>query len=210
MALSAEITKATQKVKEAMSRMNKNELAFCIVNLEAMCASDLECVGRETLKMKAGKDSYMCTGKIICLVSYEEGDADNMDITSTKNKINILLNINQSLYSSVYAGYVGYSLTGRQNVCRDNWGTSHPELLDGLFHYLSNDAKCDTSGGTQPIDENDDANYIYMNSYRELTPFKTIDEVIKRFYDLMRGRGLLLDEEDEDLGAMADTAGIEW
>jgi hypothetical protein len=208
---SVDVNKGIQKVKEAMSRMNKNGHVFCFVNLEALSKSELFSIGEATLKMKAGKDSYMCTGKVICLVSYEECDGDTVsDISTTNNRVNILLNINQSLYGSVYAGYVGYSLEGRQNVMRDTFGTCHPELLDGLFHYLSNDAVCSTSGGKTPVDDNDNTNYIYMNSYKDITPFKTVDEVMKRFYDLMRARGLLLDDEEEDMGALADVAGIEW
>lgn len=225
---SSDINKATQKVKESLSRMNKNGLIFSIVNLEAMSSSNLYDVGIATLKMKAGKDSYMCTGKIICLVSYEENDIVNTettentettditattsvtDITTTKNRINILINISQELYSSIHAGYVGCSLEGKKNVTHDPFGTDHPELLNGLFNYLSNDAKCGDIHGQTPKDENDNTNYIYMNSYYDMTPFKSIDDVIKRFYDLMRQRGLLIDEEDDDLGAMAEASGIEW
>ena len=222
MSSSAEITKATQKVKEAMSRMNKNGLAFCIVNLEAMEYTDLMTIIKSTLDFKSGKDSYMCDGKLICLVSYEENDKmrevlpdsehevviiDPTIKDVTENRINIAINIADELFLSEHAGYVGYGSLDRNG--------NDPELpmiqLDGFISYLSAFKECvDALPTAYENNPSRSMQTLMTYAFVDETPFKTIDEVIKRFYDLMRERGLLLDEEEEDLGAMADAAGIEW
>jgi hypothetical protein len=220
---SSELNKATQKVKEAMSRMNKNELAFCIVNLEAMSYTDLKTVTKATMDFKAGKDTYMCDGKFICLVSYEENDKTNdvpedadsenniiIDPTIkdvTANRINIAINIADELYQSSHAGYVGYGSLDRNG--------NDPEMvyaqIDGLITYLSAFKECtDVSYDSYNYQPQRSMQTLTTHAFVDECPFKTIDEVIKRFYDLMRCRGLLLDEDEEDLGAMADAAGIEW
>jgi hypothetical protein len=219
----SDLNKATQKVKEAMSRMNKNELTFCIVNLEAMSYTDLKTVIKSTLDFKSGKDSYMCNGKVICLVSYEENDKTNdvpedddsennviIDPTIkdvTANRINIAINIADELYQSEHAGYVGYGSLDRNG--------NDPEMtyaqIDGLITYLAAFKECtDVAYDCYNYQHPHGMHTFTTHAFVDETPFKTIDEVIKRFYDLMRKRGLLIDDEEEDLGAMADAAGIEW
>ena len=228
---SANVTKGIQKVKEAMSRMNKNGLAFCFVNLEAMSYLDLQSVTKATVDFKAGKDTYMCDGKFICLVSYEENDKvqdekSNVDDSEeqviyeivdesannikevTENRINIAINIASELYESEHAGYVGYG-----SLDRNGNDIEHPSIqLAGLISYLSDFKECgdvDSAGGyNYPHPRCNQMTMIH--SFVDECPFKTVDEVMKRFYDLMRTRGLLIDDEEEDMGAIADAAGIEW
>jgi hypothetical protein len=232
---SSDLNKATQKVKEAMSRMNKNELAFCIVNLEALSYTDLKAVAKATMDFKAGKDTYMCDGKFICLVSYEENDKINdipedadsennviIDPTIkdvTANRINIAINIADELYQSSHAGYVGYGSLDRNG--------NDPEMvyaqIDGLITYLSAFKECTdvsydsynyqtprSSVGVYDKSAHHGMQTLTAHVFVDECPFKTIDEVMNRFYDLMRERGLLIDDEEEDMGAIADAAGIEW
>lgn len=220
---SSDLNKATQKVKEAMSRMNKNGLAFCIVNLEAMGYLELQTVAKATMDFKAGKDTYMCDGKFICLVSYEENDKINaipedadsennviIDPTIkdvTANRINIAINIADELYQSSHAGYVGYGSLDRNG--------NDPEMafaqIDGLITYLSAFKECtDVSYDSYNYQTPRSMQTLKAHAFVDECPFKTIDEVMKRFYDLMRERGLLIDDEEEDMGAIADAAGIEW
>lgn len=222
-----DVNKGIQKVKEAMSRMNKNGLVFCFVNLEAMDYMDLQAVAKAAMEFKSGKDTYMCDGKFICLVSYKKNDKvldenieDDSEYTHepsnpehgveevTDNRLNIAINIATELYQSEHAGYVGYG-----SLDRDGNDIEHPAIqLGGLISYLSAFKECadvDSAGGyNYPHPRSSQMTMIH--SFVDEWPFKTVDEVMKRFYDLMRARGLLLDEEDEDMGAIADAAGIEW
>ena len=223
----ADVNKGIQKVKEAMSRMNKNGLVFCFVNLEAMRYLDLQEVAKAAMEFKSGKDTYMCDGKFICLVSYEENDKaqgangeDDSEYTYepsnpahgveevTENRINIAINIATELYQSEHAGYVGYG-----SLDRDGNDIEHPSIqLAGLISYLSAFKECADVGsaGGYNYPHPRSSQMTMIHSFVDECPFKTVDEAMKRFYDLMRARGLLLDEEDEDMGAIADAAGIEW
>jgi flagellar motor switch protein FliG len=81
--------------------------------------------------------------------------------------------------------------------------------LYGLgFHLMGTQSYASVSVG--PDDQIPGQWHFNMKTIHA-SPFKEADEVMKRFYDLMRARGFLKDESDEeDMGSLADSAGIEW
>lgn len=199
---STEINKLSQKVKESLSRSIKNELSFCFVNLGELKYDMLDAVSIAATGFKSGKDSYMSAGKFICMVSYEEYDGE-----TDKNRLNIALILERDLYSGSGAGKVGYG------SILDNPPYGNPKhpasQINGLVYYLINGL---TTSGNSSVRLNlpTPGQELFNYSYIAPQPFKEVDGVMKRFYDIMRERGFLVDEEEEDMGALADAAGLEW
>lgn len=221
-----DFNKATQKVKEAMSRMNKNGLCFCFINLESMPFADLCKVAESSLNIKSGKDSYLCSGKFVCFVSYEENDilTDEQENSSSKatdnpenkvsqnvtnNRLNISINVPDSYYDFNTDFWIGHGEGGKSNP---NYilGPNHPtNKLAGMVSMLSGGRKIDYSYAF--VNEPYMGQTIHNYSCIEKEPFKAIDSVMKAFYDHMRFRKYYIDdEEEEDMGAIAEANGIEW
>ncbi len=226
-----DLNKSIQKVKEAINRVNKNNIDICFVNLESLQYNDLCKVADASLTFKSGKDKYMCSDKIICMVSYEE--SDNFDDSDdgcpsredpslqaldshpkgqmTKNRINIAMNITDKFYERSWNGgpfiLTGHGASGKSIAPFCNMDGTEPPNIDkirNLFILLSN--------GRRPVNSGGNGQELWHCSYVEEQPFKAVDAVMQQFYALMRATGFLIDEEDDepDMGALADAVGIEW
>jgi hypothetical protein len=199
-------TKLGQKLTESMSRMHKNAMQFCFVNQESASYPVTRVVADKSFTIKRGPNVYSCTDRIIGMVSYFEDPEDPM-----RSYITLCLNVPGALLHES-AGGIGYkSCVNLRTLHFQN--DSDPDNtkynLYGLgFHLMGTQTFASVSVG-----QDDQLRGQWHFSMKALhpSPFKEADEVMKRFYDLMRARGFLKDEsEDEDMGSLADSAGIEW
>ncbi len=200
-------TKLGQKLTEAMSRMHKNTMQFCFLNLESATYAVTRVVADKSFSIKRGPSVYSCTNRIIGMVSYFEDPEDQ-----SKSYITLCLNVPGSLLHESKTGGIGYrSCVNLQTLHFQN--DKDPDEtkynLYGLgFHLMGTQSYTQVSVG--PDDEVPGQWHFSMKTLNP-SPFKEADEVMKRFYDLMRARGFLKDESDEeDMGSLADNAGIEW
>ena len=199
-------TKLGQKLTEAMSRMHKNAMSFCFTNLESATYPVTRVVADKSFTIKRGLNVYSCTDRIIGMVSYFEDPED-----TARSYIALCLNVPGALLHES-AGGIGYkSCVNLRTLHFQN--DSDPDdakyNLYGLgFHLMGTQTFASVSVG--PDDQLPGQWHFSMKTLHP-SPFKEADEVMKRFYDLMRARGYLKDEsEDEDMGSLADSAGIEW
>lgn len=198
-------TKLGQKLTEAMSRMHKNNMPFCFVNMESATYPVTRVVADKSFTLKRGPSVYSCTDRIIGMVSYYEDPEDQ-----SKSYITLCLNVPWSLLNE-YGG-IGYKSCVNLQKLHFHLDIDPDEAkynLYGLgFHLMRTQTFASVSVG--PDDEVPGQWHFSMKTLHT-SPFKEADEVMKRFYDLMRARGFLKDESDEeDMGSMADSAGIEW
>jgi hypothetical protein len=200
-------TKLGQKLTESMSRMHKNAMQFCFVNLESATYPVTRVVADKSFTLKRGPATYSCTDRIIGMVSYYE---DPVDLE--KSYITLCLNVPGSLlHESANSGIGMKSIVNLKTLHFQN--DKDPDdtkyNLYGLgYHLMGTQIFASVSVG--PDDEVPGQWHFSMKTLHP-SPFKEADEVMKRFYDLMRARGFLKDESDEeDMGLMADSAGIEW
>ena len=205
MSTEAQYHKHSQKIKEAMSRMIKNNLQFCMVNLENMSYDTTKWVGKYIPTYKSGKDSYMYTGRICAIISYHE-DPEIADAIS--GDISLGMKESNPSYCSVVLYVPSATLNATGNL---HLGFTEGQTLDNaandLIKYLSGDYP--TTEFTMTFDVSDSVTISARIDCNE--SFKNVDVITKKYYDLMRARGFLVDEEDdEDLGALAAAGGIEW
>lgn len=201
------VTKLGQKLTEAMSRMHKNAMPFCFVNLEMTTYTITRHVGDKSFTLKRGPAIYSCTDRIIGLVSYYE-DPDDAE----KSYLTLYLNVPGKLLVEQHGG-IGYqSVVDMTSIVFNNDDVQEDDTtlnLYGLGFYLMDTQEFGL------ISLGKDTNipsqwHFTMKSYHP-SPFKQVDDIMKRFYDHMRARGFLADDsEDEDMGVLADNAGIEW
>ena len=201
------VTKLGQKLTEVMSRMHKNNMPFCFVNLESATYSITRIVADKSFTIKRGPSVYSCTDRIIGMVSYSEDPED-----LSKSYITLCLNVPGSLLHESSTGGIGYKSCVNLRTLQFQNDKDPDETkynLYGLgFHLMGTQTFASVSVG--PDDELPGHWHLSMKILHT-SPVKEADEVMKRFYDLMRTRGFLKDESDEeDMGSMADSAGIEW
>jgi len=200
-------TKLGQKLTESMSRMHKNNMQFCFVNLESATYPITRVVADKSFSIKRGPTVYSCTDRIIGMVSYYEDPEDQ-----SKSYITLCLNVPGSLLHESATGGIGYKSCVNFKTLHfqnDKDPDDTKYNLYGLgYHLMGTQIFASVSVG--PDDEVSGQWHFSMKTLHA-SPFKDADEVMKRFYDLMRARGFLKDESDEeDMGTLADSAGIEW
>ncbi len=219
---------STQKVKEAMTKMVKNNYPFCCISLGQLSFSDLQKIAIATYDFKSGKDSFMCTNKLTVLVSYEGfGDVaasseempDSMPAVAADEAaakpakcLNIAINANINALSAEDDDFYGYASLAPEPE-------DDPDSFGGMLNMLQ--GKPPTAAGGIGSQVNGLFNYLLDNKGREYdigstvgkhadqlvyyasieheNPFKAIDEVTDRFFKLMRVRKLMPAEDEEEI-----------
>ena len=214
--------KTTQKVKEAISRMVKSDMRCVSVILDPEQTSPDELMNTTVARMlhlaasfKSGKTEYMCDGgRVVLLVNYWEPTAElppntNADETESPEVNSGDCDTIQMQMQSVIIGVILAPTV-------HNSFTSDPIPVKTLLDTLS---PVDTPHGAITIEfpVAETINSVYkqpvllgVRRIQSDTAFKEVDQVVQRFYEYMRQVGLIQDEPEDDMGALADAAGIEW
>jgi hypothetical protein len=216
--------KTTQKVKEAISRMVKSDMRCVSVILDPEQTSPDELMHTTVARMlplttafKSGKTEYMCDGgRVVLLVNYWEPTAELPTNTNAEEKELPEVNSGNcnTMQMQMQMQYVIIGVIIAPTV-HDSF-TSDPIPVKNLLDTLS---PVDTPHGAITIEfpVAETINSVYkqpvllgVRRIQSYTAFKEVDQVVQRFYEYMRQIGLIQDEPEEDMGALADAAGIEW
>jgi hypothetical protein len=210
--------KITQKVKETISRMNKNEMKCGTVILDPEQTEPVKLMNTTIARIlphvaafKSGKTEYMCDGgRVILLVNYFEPATD---LTTDPLPDNGSVSDSTIIQQPQQFIIVGVILAP----------TLHPEFaltqspIQTILDVVSGPINSINGALTVefPIDEK--VGQSYKNPVQlgvRLIPvaaaFKETDQVVQRFYEYMRQLEIIQDEPEEDMGALADAAGFEW
>lgn len=199
--------KTTQKVKETISRMVKSDQRCATVILEPETSEPTELLNTTIARMlplttgfKSGKTEYMCDGgRVVLLVNYWEPptstDQDQPDTQQNPGQQYIIIGtiVSADLHSELATHSVQTIL---DVVSPTNTQDSATTIEFPVAEQVNQAYKQPVQLGVRvvPVD----------------AAFKETDQVVQRFYEYMRRLGLIQDEPDEDMGALADAAGIEW
>lgn len=199
--------KTTQKVKETISRMIKSDMRCASVILEPETCEPTELCNTTIARMlplaaafKSGKTEYMCDGgRVVLLVNYWEPKSEDVNDAEVTNS-----HVNDKQY--VIIGVIMSPMVHKSL-------TSDPESLKTMLDVLT------PMGHDEELflQVSDTINSAYKNPVQlgvrlvgHGSAFKETDQVVQRFYEYMRRLSLIQDEAEEDMGALADAAGIEW
>jgi len=200
--------KTTQKVKESISRMVKSDQRCASVILDPEVCEPTELLNTTVARMlpqavefKSGKTEYMCDGgRVVLLVNYwepsfAEQEQEQQDAAPNLGQQYIIIGVLVS--AAVHSELSEHPVQTILDV------VSPPEALNG------------TTTIEFPVGEQ--LNQAYKQAIQlgvRVVPvdaaFKISDQVVQRFYEYMRRLGLIIDEPEEDMGALAASCGIEW
>ena len=207
--------KTTQKVKETISRMVKSDMHCASVILEPEQTQPVELMNTTIARMlplaaafKSGKTDpniFLCDGgRVVLLVNYYEPIATD----STESPVETPVEDSSAMQSVIIGVIIAPSV--HNSFASDT--ASVMSILDVL-------APIGQQGGALTIEF--PVAEIVNTAYKQPVllgvrripsdaAFKEVDQVVQRFYEYMRRLGLIQDEAEEDMGALADAAGIEW
>ena len=202
--------KTTQKVKETISRMIKSDMRCASVILEPESCEPTELMNTTIARMlplaasfKSGKTDtniYLCDGgRVVLLVNYWEptttAEDASADVTPNLGQQYVVIGV--ILAPTVHSQF---SVNGIQTILDV---VSGPNKTEGALTMEFPVAEQVIQTYRQPVQ-------LGVRLVPVSTSFKETDQVVQRFYEYMRQLGLIQDEPDEDMGALADAAGIEW
>lgn len=212
--------KITQKVKETISRMNKNEMKCGTVILDPEQTEPVELMNTTIARIlplaaafKSGKTEYMCDGgRVVLLVNYFEPATD----LATDPLTTPLADYGSDSDSTIVQQPQQFIIVG---VILSP--TLHPEFeqspIQTILDVVSGPGNTANGALTLefPIDEKVGQSYknpvhLGVRLIPVAAAFKETDQVVQRFYEYMRQLGIIQDEPEEDMGALADAAGFEW
>jgi len=198
--------KTTQKVKETISRMIKSDMKCASVILEPETSEPTELQNTVIARMlplvtafKSGKTEYMCDGgRVVLLVNYwEPVTTDDPEPCHVVRQQYIIIGV-------ILAPSVHVDFTGQQSAVQ-----SFLDVVSGP--YQSEGAlTIEFPGSEQVIQAYKQPVHLGVRLLPVDAAFKETDQVVQRFYEYMRRLGLIQDEPEEDMGALADAAGFEW
>jgi hypothetical protein len=200
--------KTTQKVKETISRMIKSDMRCASVILEPELNEPTELMNTTIARMlplavsfKSGKTDtniFMCDGGcVVLLINYwEQPHNSNGDVAEQHVNDGQCVIIGVMVSPTVHPSFM-----------------SDPEPLKTLMDVLT--PMGHDSELVIPVSDEINSTYrqplqLGVRLVNHGSAFKETDQVVQRFYEYMRQLGLIQDEPDEDMGALADAAGIEW
>jgi hypothetical protein len=202
--------KTTQKVKETISRMVKSDIRCASVILEPETCEPIELLNTTIARIlplvaafKSGKTEYMCDGgRVVLLVNYWEpitNNDDEPDGSTNANAMHQYVIIGMLLAPTVHAEF-----------------TDKSHAIQTILDIVSGSNQTDGAltieipAGDQVMQTYKQPVQLGIRLLQVDAAFKEVDQVVQRFYEYMRRLGLIQDEQDEDMGALADAAGIEW
>ena len=200
--------KTTQKVKETISRMIKSEQRCATVILEPETSEPTELMNTTIARIlhlatgfKSGKTEYMCDGRrVVLLVNYWEPTSTEQDqeqpYTPQKPGQQYII-IGVLVSAAVHSDLATHPVQTILDV------VSPAEALNGATTIEFPVAEQVNQAYKQPVQ-------LGIRVVPVDAAFKETDQVIQRFYEYMRRLGLIIDEPDEDMGALAASCGIEW
>lgn len=197
--------KTTQKVKEAISRMVKSDQHCASVILEPESCEPTELMNTTIARMlplatgfKSGKTEYMCDGgRVVLLVNYWEQPHDvNGEVAEQHVNDGQCVIIGVMVSPTVHPSFMSDS-----DPLKTLMDVLTPMGHDSELVIPVSDAINSTY--RQPLQ-------LGVRLVNHGSAFKETDQVVQRFYEYMRQLGLIQDDPEEDMGALADAAGIEW
>lgn len=202
--------KTTQKVKETISRMIKSDQRCATVILDPETSEPTELLNTTIARMlplatafKSGKTEYMCDGgRVVLLVNYweptstdQEQDQEQPDTPQKSGQQYIIIGVLVS--ASVHSELATHPVQTILDV------VSSQNMIDGTATIEFPVADQVNQAYKQPVQ-------LGVRMVPVDAAFKLSDQVIQRFYEYMRRLGLIIDEPEEDMGALAASCGIEW
>jgi len=204
--------KTTQKVKEAISRMVKSDQRCATVILEPETCEPTDIKNTTIARIlplatgfKSGKTEYMCDdGRVVLLVNYWEPTTKSGDCVDEE----------QQQETAQHSGQQYIIIGVLVSAAVHNELVTHP--VQTILEVVS-PAMVLEGATTIEFPVAEPVNQAYKQPVQlgvRVVPvnaaFKMADQVVQRFYEYMRQLGLIQDEAEEDMGALADAAGIEW
>lgn len=205
--MSAQIdNKTTQKVKETISRMIKSDMRCTSVILEPETSEPFELQNTIVARMlplasafKSGKIDYMCDGgRVVLVVNYWE------PMTTDESESNPVVRQQYVIIGVILAPSVHVDFTGQPSAVQ-----SFLDVVSGPYQ-AEGALTIEFPGSDQVIQAYKQPVQLGVRLLPVESAFKETDQVVQRFYEYMRRLGLIQDEPDEDMGALADAAGLEW
>ena len=206
--------KTTQKVKEAISRMVKSDQRCASVILEPESCEPTELMNATIARIlplaasfKSGKTDtniFMCDGgRVVLLVNYweppitsdESQHTDEQPQTARQQYIIIGVILAPSVHNQF-----NEQPAPVQTILDV---LSPPERQNGALTMEFSVAEQVNRAYKQPVQ-------LGVRMVPVSAAFKETDHVVQRFYEYMRQLGLIQDDPEDDMGALADAAGIEW
>lgn len=199
--------KTTQKVKETISRMVKSDMRCASVILEPEVTEPNELMNTTIGRMlplaaafKSGKTEYMCDGgRVVLMVNYWEPTTtdESSDSTSSLGKQYVIIGI--MLSPTIHSQFAVQS-SPIQTILDVVSGSNKAECMLTIEFPMAEQV---SKNYKQPIQ-------LGMRLVPVTSAFKEVDHVVQRFYEFMRQLGIIQDEPDDDMGALAEAAGFEW